>query len=287
MRIEMRRRSNFSRLGRTLLSLAVFAALFAGCSGCSDDGKGDSGSGATARPAATGSLVAQYPRPDRVPAGDRQRRRLRRQQVRQPGRAEAQRPQGDLALHDEEQPARRATRRHRPRLPRRPCLLRRDRRLSGLGRAANGHVDWLRDLHAHLESSPLVVGDTLYVGTDTAKLLAIDIADGSVRWSFSAPGRSNRAPPTTTGGSSSPTIRGRPTHSTPPPARRSGAPTRHTVYTSSFKTRKTVGIDVRNRRRVFFLHQAGYTPMVSDGPHLYLIGYYTVFALEPTKPQAQ
>lgn len=58
----------------------------------------------------------------------------------------------------------------------------------------------------------------------------------------------------------------------------------HTVYTSSFKTRKTVGIDVRDRRRVFFLHQAGYTPVISDGRRLYLIGYYTVFALEPTTP---
>jgi outer membrane protein assembly factor BamB len=60
--------------------------------------------------------------------------------------------------------------------------------------AANGHVDWLRDLHAHLESSPLIVGDTLYIGTDTAKLLAVDIADGHTRWSFSAPGAIKASP---------------------------------------------------------------------------------------------
>ncbi|MDX6626130.1 MAG: hypothetical protein QOE56_1119 [Solirubrobacterales bacterium] len=254
--------------------------------------------------------------------------------------------------------------------------------------AANGHVVWLRDLHAHLESSPLVVGDTLYIGTDTAKLLAVDIANGKVRWSFSAPGaiksspsyddgrifvadyqgsvyaldaatgkavwRTNttKEPPFGKGGFfSSPAIAfghvyaarddgtvfgfdektgkiswsfatgafvyGSPAAAavpgTPPtiyigsenglfyaldatsgkprwhydvhgPVPGSATVIGHTVYTSSFKTRKTVGIDVRDHRRVFFLHQAGYTPMVSDGRRLYLIGYFTVFALEPPKP---
>ena len=253
--------------------------------------------------------------------------------------------------------------------------------------AANGHVIWLRDLHAHLESSPLVVGDTLYIGTDASKLLAIDIADGSVRWTFDAPGaiksspsydqgrifvadyqgsvyaleaqtgkpvwRTNttRVPPFGQGGFfSSPAIAfgkvyaarddgtvfgfdeksGKVSWSFPTGAFVYGSPAAaavpgtpptiyigsengrffaldaaggtprwhydvggpvpgtatvigHTVYTSSFKTRKTVGIDVRSHRRVFSLNQAGYTPVISDGRRLYLIGYYTVFALEPSK----
>lgn len=254
--------------------------------------------------------------------------------------------------------------------------------------AANGHVIWLRDLHAHLESSPLVVGRTLYIGTDTAKLLAVNIADGSVRWSFAAPGaiksspsydqgrifvadyqgsvyaldaangkpvwRTNttKVPPFGQGGFfSSPAIAfghvyaarddgtvfgfdektgkvswsfptGAFVYGSPAAAQVPGTPASvyigsesgrfyaldaatgrprwhydvggpvpgtatvigHTVYTSSFKTRKTVGIDVRDHRRAFFLHQAGYTPVISDGLRLYLIGYYTVFALQPTKP---
>jgi outer membrane protein assembly factor BamB len=252
--------------------------------------------------------------------------------------------------------------------------------------AGSGKVIWLRDIHAHLESSPLVVGNTLYIGTDTAKLLAIDIADGKVRWRFNAPGAIKSSPsydkgrifladyqgsvyaleaktgkpiwrtnttqvaPFGQGGFfSSPAIAfgkvyaarddgtvfgfdeqtGKVSWSFPTGAFVYGSPAAaavpgtpptiyigsesglfyaldatsgkprwhydvhgpvpgtatvigHTVYTSSFKTRKTVGIDVRDHHRVFFLPQAGYTPMISDGLRLYLVGYYTVFALEPT-----
>ncbi|HET7443520.1 MAG TPA: PQQ-binding-like beta-propeller repeat protein [Solirubrobacterales bacterium] len=252
--------------------------------------------------------------------------------------------------------------------------------------ADDGHIDWIHDTHSHLESSPLVVGDTLYVGTDKAKLLAVDIADGHVRWSFSAPGAIKASPsydhgriyvadyqssvyavdaktgkpiwrtntskvaPFGKGGFfSSPAISfgrvyvgrddgtiyafdektgkvdwtfptGASVYGSPAPAAVAGTkPTvyvgsesgifyaldaatgkphwkydvggpvpgsatviGHTVFTSSFKTRKTVGIDVRDHRKVFFLRQAGYTPMISDGRKLYLVGYYTVTALQPT-----
>ena len=57
----------------------------------------------------------------------------------------------------------------------------------------------------------------------------------------------------------------------------------HTVYTSSFKTGKTIGIDVRTHQQDLRDHQAGYTPVVSDGRRLYLIGYYVVIGLEPTR----
>ncbi len=55
----------------------------------------------------------------------------------------------------------------------------------------------------------------------------------------------------------------------------------HTVYTSSFKTQETSGFDVRTRKRTFHIKQAGYTPMVSDGKRLYLVGYYDLIGLEP------
>jgi hypothetical protein len=57
----------------------------------------------------------------------------------------------------------------------------------------------------------------------------------------------------------------------------------HTVYTSSFKTREAIGIDARTHRKTFELRQAGYTPMVSDGRRLYLIGYYELIGLRPTR----
>ena len=57
----------------------------------------------------------------------------------------------------------------------------------------------------------------------------------------------------------------------------------HTVYVSSFKTDNTIGIDVRSHRKTFELKQAGYTPMVSDGRRLYLIGYFDLIGLQPTR----
>ena len=57
----------------------------------------------------------------------------------------------------------------------------------------------------------------------------------------------------------------------------------HTVYTSSFKTRETTGLDARTGKPVFHIKQAGYTPMVSDGKRLYLVGYYDLIGLEPRK----
>ena len=56
-----------------------------------------------------------------------------------------------------------------------------------------------------------------------------------------------------------------------------------TVYVSSFKTENTIGIDVRTRRKTFELKEAGYTPMVSDGRKLYLIGYYELIGLRPKR----
>jgi outer membrane protein assembly factor BamB len=57
----------------------------------------------------------------------------------------------------------------------------------------------------------------------------------------------------------------------------------HTVYTSSFKTNRTTGIDAVTHKKTFEVKQAGYTPVVSDGKKLYLVGYFTLIGLEPTR----
>src|SRR4051794_25495947 len=46
------------------------------------------------------------------------------------------------------------------------------------GDAKTGKKLWVRKLHAHLESSPLAVDGTLYLGTDTTNVLALRAADG-------------------------------------------------------------------------------------------------------------
>ena len=53
---------------------------------------------------------------------------------------------------------------------------------------------WERHLHAHLESSPLPVDGNLYLGTDTAEVLALDAGDGHTVWNFKAPGAIKASP---------------------------------------------------------------------------------------------
>lgn len=251
--------------------------------------------------------------------------------------------------------------------------------------STSGKQAWTRNLHSHLESSPMAVGGTLYIGSDKTNVIALRASDGKIRWQFNSPGpiraspsfhagrvyvadyegamfcldaktgkpiwRTNttRVRPFGEGGFySSPAIAfgrvyagrddgtifafdegtGRvewslPTdnylYGSPAVAKVPGTPPTvyigsydkhfyaldartgrqrwrfpvggpvpgtatvigHTVYTSSFKTREAIGIDVRTRRKTFQLRQAGYTPMVSDGRRLYLIGYYELIGLEP------
>ena len=256
------------------------------------------------------------------------------------------------------------------------------------GVAKNGHQAWVKDLHAHLESSPLAVDGSLYLGTDTHEVVALRASDGKTRWVFHSPAAIKASPsyhdgrvfvadyesgmfaldptrgkldwhtntskvaPYGKGGFfSSPAVAyGRvyaarddgtvfafdektgkvdwsfPTNNfiygSPAVARVPGTPPSvyigsydehlyaldarsgqqrwrydiggpvpgtstvigHTVYASSFKTRETIGVDARSHRKTFELKQAGYTPMVSDGRRLYLIGYYELIGLQPTKP---
>jgi outer membrane protein assembly factor BamB len=253
--------------------------------------------------------------------------------------------------------------------------------------AKTGRPAWSRDLHAHLESSPMTVAGSVYIGTDTTDVIALRASDGRILWRFNSPGaikaspsfhagrvyvadyegamfcldaatgklvwRTNttKVPPFGEGGFySSPSIGfgrvyaarddgtvfafdlrdGRvawsfPTHNfvygSPAIAKVPGTPPSvyigsydehfyaldarsgrqrwrydvggavpgtatvigHTVYTSSFKTDETIGIDVRTHRKTFEKHQAGYTPVVSDGRRLYLIGYYELIGLDPTR----
>jgi outer membrane protein assembly factor BamB len=253
------------------------------------------------------------------------------------------------------------------------------------GDARTGSRVWVRDLHAHLESSPLAVDGTLYLGTDTTDVIALRASDGRVRWRFNSPGaikaspsyhngrifiadyqssmfaldadtgrpvwrtNTSRVAPYGKGGFfSSPAIAfgrvyaarddgtvyaldertgrvdwsfqtGGAVYGSPAVAEVPGTPPTvyigaengrffaldartgkprwtydvggaipgtatvigHTVYTSSFKTGETVGLDVRTHRPTFRIEQAGYTPVVSDGRRLYLVGYYVLIGLEP------
>jgi outer membrane protein assembly factor BamB len=125
----------------------------------------------------------------------------------------------------------------------------------------NGRYAWSFETGDDVYGSPAVAdvpgtaGPTVYIGSYDKHLYAIDALSGKRRWRYDVGG----AIPGTA------VVIG------------------HTVYTSSFATGKSIGIDVRTHRKTFSYASPGYTPMVSDGRSLYLVGYYSLHRLEPRR----
>ncbi len=126
--------------------------------------------------------------------------------------------------------------------------------------ADSGRIAWSFPTHNFIYGSPVAAQipgtpPSVYIGGYDEHFYALRARDGKVRWRFDVGG------------------------AVPGTATAIG----HTVYVSSFKTDRTIGIDARNHRKTFEIDQAGYTPMVSDGRRLYLIGYYELIGLEPKR----
>jgi outer membrane protein assembly factor BamB len=123
---------------------------------------------------------------------------------------------------------------------------------------STGKLAWSFDTGASVYGSPALARvpgtpPSVYIGAENGRFFALDARTGKPRWRFEVGG----------------------------PVPGTATVIGHTVYTSSFKTGRTVGIDARSHRKVFEIDQAGYTPMVSDGRRLYLIGYFDLIGLEP------
>jgi outer membrane protein assembly factor BamB len=121
-----------------------------------------------------------------------------------------------------------------------------------------GRVDWHFETGAAVYGSPAVAQvpgtpPTVYIGAENGRFFALDARTGKERWRYDVGG----------------------------PIPGTATVIGHTVYTSSFETQETTGLDVHTHRPTFHMKQAGYTPMVSDGERLFLIGYYELIGLEP------
>lgn len=123
-----------------------------------------------------------------------------------------------------------------------------------------GKVDWSFATGAAIYGSPAAARvpgtpPTIYIGSENGKFFALDARTGKPRWRYDVGG----------------------------PVPGTAVVIGHTVYTSSFQTRETTGIDVHTHRRTFHIKQAGYTPMISDGKRLYLVSYFGLIGLDPAK----
>ena len=123
-----------------------------------------------------------------------------------------------------------------------------------------GRIDWSFPTGAAVYGSPAVARvpgtqPTVYIGSENGTFYALDAKTGKPRWTYRVGG----------------------------PVPGTATVIGHTVYTSSFTPHRTVGLDTRTHKKTFELNQGGYTPVVSDGKRLYLVGYYTLIGLEPTE----
>jgi outer membrane protein assembly factor BamB len=121
-----------------------------------------------------------------------------------------------------------------------------------------GQISWQHKTGKYVYASPALAtpkrgGPTVYVGSWDEKFYAFDARTGRVRWTKKTPGAINGAA----------TVIG------------------DYVYFSSYYGKVTYGLRARDGREVFRWRQAAFTPAVSDGRQLYLIGYSTIRALVP------
>jgi outer membrane protein assembly factor BamB len=122
--------------------------------------------------------------------------------------------------------------------------------------AKSGDVIWSRTTGGFVYSSPAIYDETVYVGSYDGNLYAFDAATGDTRWAFPA-GGSISGSPTVMGG---------------------------LVYFSTLEG-KTYAIDADNGEQVWTFDDGEYTPLVTDGQRVYIVGLARVYAFEPRQPR--
>jgi outer membrane protein assembly factor BamB len=121
-----------------------------------------------------------------------------------------------------------------------------------------GKVAWSFPTGDYVYGSPAVAQvpgtpPTVYIGAENGRFFALDARTGKKLWSYDVGG----------------------------PIPGTATVIGNTVFTSSFKTRKAIGLNVHTHKPDFVVDTAGYNPVVSNGRHLLVVGYYKLVGLEP------
>jgi outer membrane protein assembly factor BamB len=118
--------------------------------------------------------------------------------------------------------------------------------------AATGHVLWAHATGGYVYASPAIWRRRVLVGSYNHRFYAFDAGTGDVRWRFDAGG----------------------------PISGSASVVDGLVYFSTFKER-TYALSASNGRQVRTWDDGKYSPAVTDGERLYLVGLGTLAALAP------
>src|SRR4051812_25954233 len=130
--------------------------------------------------------------------------------------------------------------------------------------ARTGRLAWRTKTSGYVYASAAVgaaPGDrpTVYAGSYDGAFYALDARSGRVRWRYASGGRISGAA----------TLLG------------------DIVYFSDLGHRRTIGLGARTGRKVFEYPRGGYTPVISDGRTLFLVGYGAMYALRPLSAKAE
>ena len=126
--------------------------------------------------------------------------------------------------------------------------------------ANSGTTSWRASTGAYVYASPAVadvpgLGPTVYIGSYDGHLYAYSADTGGMRWSHGGGGRID----------GSATVLG------------------NVVYYSSLGSNTTTGLDWRTGRQVFSFPDGEFTPVITDGKVVFLIGYSTIYQMVPRR----
>jgi len=126
--------------------------------------------------------------------------------------------------------------------------------------AASGAQAWGETTGAYVYASPAVadlpgLGPTVFIGSYDGNFYAYDALTGAVRWSHPAGGRID----------GSATVLG------------------NVVYFSDLGSNTSAGLDVRTGRQVFSFPDGEFSPVITDGKAVFLIGYSTIYQMLPRR----
>ena len=151
-------------------------------------------------------------------------------------------------------------------------------------------------------STPAIAFGRVYAGNNDGRIYSYDLKDGALAWTHSTGGyvysgptvaSTQHAPPTVYIGSFDGNIYAlnakngetRWAHSAGGQVIGSLSAVGEIVYVAEFTTGGTNGYDMKTGRQVFHYKTGTYTPVISDGRRIYLVGYSSINALQPFKPK--